>query len=136
MKNKKEMNNGPKRRIEDMSMKEIFDEIDTRNKESIKSKVWKVVKGILLFGPKMLGAMFGLDKETLRSYSKQGTRGSRDYDNYVPHPPSSAQTFRESYKKPFNPYDYDMANQRLYYESIDGKGDSQDHDCHCDHDDR
>lgn len=130
------MSNINEKNKKEMSIKEIFNEIEDRNKLRGKARTWKVIKGILGFWPKMLGSMFGLDKESLTSVSKNAPRrGPGEFDN-VPHPPQTPQTFREGYKKNFNPYDYDVASQLMYYKLVDGKGDPEPRDCHCDHDER
>lgn len=130
------MSNKEEKKLENMSIKEIFDEIETRNKVTPKEKIWKIAKGILLWWPKTLGAIFGIDKETLNSTNKSGQRHGPSEFGSEPHIHPSPQTFREGYKKTFNPYDYDVASQLMYYKLVDGKGDPEPHDCHCDHDNR
>lgn len=123
----KEKKNATKR----MPLTEIAKKYPRKKEEPKK----KGLIGLLLSVPfKFTGAMLGIDKETISSYSKSSKNYKRPIERH--HMYGSPEAYRREYR--FDPSEAYIRRiqEKAYLDMIDGKGDPEPHDCHCDHDER
>lgn len=116
-------------KVKNMSFKDMEKNFAPKTKSEPKRSF---LHRMLVLPFKFIGAMFGIDKNTVSSYRKSVSQHSTS-ENYVSTSNSSS-TFREGYH--FDP-EQEILKRRAadaYMQLVDGRGDSEHCDCDHDHD--
>lgn len=117
-------------RIKNMSFKEFA---ENKSKNVSKKPKEGIMKTMLLWPFRLIKAIMGIDT----SSNSSGSIHASGQDYSVPIPPSPSNTgFRDEYR--FNPEQAHLRRMQEmgYHQLVDGKGDPEQHECHCDHDDK